>query len=109
MHIASTLRRDRDEIAATIAAHEARIDAARIDLAMLERAAWLFGREAERDETVIPLDMSQVALPLARSKRANDQAASLSEAMDFGERQFTGKVAHSAVRAPREIPEEFFI
>jgi hypothetical protein len=32
MYIASALRRKRDEIAATIAAYEARIDAARMDL-----------------------------------------------------------------------------
>jgi hypothetical protein len=33
MHIASALRRKRDEIAATIAAYEARMDVARMDLA----------------------------------------------------------------------------
>jgi hypothetical protein len=38
MHIASALRRKRDEIAATIAAYEARIDAARMDLAALDHA-----------------------------------------------------------------------
>jgi hypothetical protein len=108
MHIASALRRKRDEIAATIAAYEARIDAARMDLAVLEQAAQLFDPEGERDETAIPLATSQVELPLARAKRANDQDGSLSEPMDFGERQFTGNVARPAVRAPREIPEEFF-
>ena len=53
MHIASALRRKRDEIAATIAAYEARIDAARMDLAALDQAARLFDPEAGRDETVL--------------------------------------------------------
>jgi hypothetical protein len=83
MHIASALRRKLDEIAATIAAYEARIDAARMDLAVLEHAARLFDPEAERDETVIPLAVSQVALPPARARRANNQNASLSESVDF--------------------------
>jgi hypothetical protein len=39
MHIASALRLKRDEIVATIAAYEARIDAARMDLAALGQAA----------------------------------------------------------------------
>ena len=46
MQIASALRRKRDEIAATIAACEARIDAARRDLAALDQAARLFDPEA---------------------------------------------------------------
>src|ERR1700677_1179605 len=51
MHIPSALRRKRDEIAATIAAYEARIDAARMDLAALDQVARLLDPEAGRDET----------------------------------------------------------
>ncbi len=63
MHIASALRRKRDEIAATIAAYEARIDAARRDLAALDQAARLFDLEAGRDETGIPWDRDRLAKP----------------------------------------------
>jgi hypothetical protein len=82
MHIASALRRKRDQIAGTIAAYEARIHAARMDLATLEQAARLFDPEAERDETAIHLAMSQAALPLASVERGGDQ--------DFGPFEFTG-------------------
>jgi hypothetical protein len=51
MHIPSALRRKRDEIAASIAVYEARIDAARMDLAALNQVARLFDPEAGRDET----------------------------------------------------------
>ena len=60
MHIASALRRKGDEIAATIVAHEARIDAARKDLAALDQAARLFDPEAGRDETVISWDLDRL-------------------------------------------------
>jgi hypothetical protein len=101
MYVAFVLRRKRDGIAATIAVYEARIDAARMDLAVLEQAARLFDPEAERGgDTSLS--------PLARAKRANDQDASLSDSMEFAERQFTERPTHSAVRAPREAPEEFF-
>jgi hypothetical protein len=63
MHIAVGLRRKRDEIAATIAAYEARIDAARRDLAALDQAARLFELEAEGDESVIPLDRDSLVRP----------------------------------------------
>ena len=60
MHIASALRRKGDEIAATIAAYEARIHAARKDLAALDQAARLFDLEAGRDETVISWDLDRL-------------------------------------------------
>ncbi len=63
MHIASALRRKRDEIAATIAAYEARIDAARRDLAALDQAARLFDIEAGRDETIISWDLDRLTKP----------------------------------------------
>jgi hypothetical protein len=51
MHIPSALRRKRDEIVATIAVYEARIEAARMDLAALNQVARLFDPEVGRDET----------------------------------------------------------
>ena len=53
MHIASALRRKRDEIASTIVAYEARIEAAKMDLAALDQALWLFDQEAGRDDAAI--------------------------------------------------------
>jgi hypothetical protein len=109
MHIASALRRKRDEIAAMIAAYEARIDAARMDLAALEQAARLFESDAECDETAFHLAVRQLALPVARAKGADNQDAGPFESIGGGERPFTGRVAHPAMRAARErIPEEFF-
>lgn len=128
MLIASVLRRKRDEIAATIAAYEARIDAARMDLAALEQAARLFDSEGEGggDETALrrefegpgkpedrpdpqrdvweserPLVKGQSALPVARPRGSDDQ--------DVEKPQFTGEVAYSATQtAGEQIPEEFF-
>ena len=60
MQIALTLRRKRDEIAATIVGYEAKIDAARRDLAALDQAARLFDLEAGRDETVISWDLDRL-------------------------------------------------
>ena len=62
MQIASALRRKRDEIAATIAAYEARIDAAKRDLTALDQAARLFDPEAERDETAIPWNCDRLTI-----------------------------------------------
>src|SRR5271168_1908881 len=100
MHIPSALRRKRAEIAATIAVYEARIDAARMDLAVLDQAALLLDPEAELDEMAIhrefgrlgkpqgtpaaecevweperPLALSQFALPVARARGYDDQDA----------------------------------
>jgi hypothetical protein len=82
MHIVSALRRKRNEIAATIAAYEARIDAARTDLAAVDKIIRLFVSAAGCYETAIcfeprkilavcpeafeqerPLDMRPLALP----------------------------------------------
>jgi hypothetical protein len=86
MHISSALRRRRDEIVATIAVYEARIEAARTDLAALNQVARAFrsGSRTRRDPTGIrevgeledapsaecevweserPLAMGQLALP----------------------------------------------
>ena len=109
MHMASALRRKRDQIAATIAAYEARIDAARMDLAALEQAARLFDPEAECDETAIHLAMSQVALPLASAERGDDQDSGPFEFTGVRE-QVAGMIALPAKRAARQqIPDEFFI
>src|SRR3984885_1966857 len=51
MHIRSALPRKRDEIVATIAVYEARIEAAGMDLAALNQVARLFDPEVGRDET----------------------------------------------------------
>jgi hypothetical protein len=63
MHIASALRRKRDEIAATIAAYEARTDAARMDLAALDQAARLFDPETGRDAVAIHRDFGRLGKP----------------------------------------------
>jgi hypothetical protein len=104
MHIATALRRKRDEIAATIAACEARIDAARMDLAALERAARLFDAEAGRDETVTSWDLDRFKKPAERLEAHRD-ASEKQRALATGrltppvgrtqalERQLMGKVA----------------
>jgi hypothetical protein len=120
MHIASALRRKRDEIAATIAAYEARIDAARMDLAALDQAARLFDIEAERDETVISWDLDRLTKPV-EFLEAPGEASERQRALATGqlappvartqhpERRFMGKIAHTATQTtPEGIPEEFF-
>jgi hypothetical protein len=109
MHIASALRRKRDEIAATIAAYEARMDVARMDLAALEQAARLCDSEAECDETAFHLAVGRLAPPVARAKGADDEDAGPFESIGGGERPLTRSVAHFAGRPAREqIPKEFF-
>ncbi len=119
MHIALGLRRKRDEIAATIAAYEARIDAARRDLAALDQAARLFDPEAGHDETVIPWDLDRLRKPeelLEAPREANEQRAlatgqltpPVPRTQDL-ERQLTEKVARTSTRTgPERIPVEFF-
>jgi hypothetical protein len=63
MPIASALRRKRDEIATMIAVYEAKIDAARMDLAALDQAARLFDLEAAGDETAIPRNRDRLTKP----------------------------------------------
>jgi hypothetical protein len=118
MHIASALHRKRDEIAATIAAYEARIDAARRDLAALDQAARLFDPEAGRDETVISWDRDRLTKPgglLEALREANENLQALAtgrppvERMQDLEHQIPGEVARtSAWTGPGEVPEEFF-
>ncbi len=120
MHIASGLRRKRDEIAATIAAYEARIDAARRDLAALDQAARLFDLEAGRDETVMPWDLDRLTKPeelLEAPREANEKqrALAIGQSTPPGprtqdlERQRTEKVARTWTRTgPERIPVEFF-
>jgi hypothetical protein len=118
MHIASALRRKRDEIAATIAACEARIDAARRDLAALDQAARLFDLEAGRDETVISWDLDRLTKPgglLEAPREANENLQALAagrppvERMQDLRHQIPGKVARtSAWTGSGEVPEEFF-
>jgi hypothetical protein len=128
MHIVSGLRRKRDEIAATIAAYEARIDAARIDLAALERAAGLFDphgagdemaqrREFERPEaqeanpaaerevweSESPSVRRQSTPPVARAKGFTDHP------IDVQAARLTGEDACSVTALAKErIPAEFF-
>jgi len=118
MHIASALRHKRDEIAATIAAYEARIDAARRDLAALDQAARLFDPEAGSDETVSLRDRERLTKPgglLEAPREANENLQALAtghppvERMQDLEHQIPGKVArNSAWTGPGEVPEEFF-
>jgi hypothetical protein len=109
MHIAFALRRERDEIAATIAAYAARIDVARADLAALERAARLFDAEAECDGTTFRVSVAQLAPPADRAQAPYSQDAGLFESIGGEEPPFAGRVARSARRPARgQIPEEFF-
>jgi hypothetical protein len=120
MHIASALRRKRDEIAATIAAYEARIDAARVNLAALDLAARLFDLDTERDETVMSWDLDRLTKPgglLEAPGEANEKRRALATGQlthsvagtQNLERQPTGKVVCDSTRTgPEGIPEEFF-
>jgi hypothetical protein len=116
MQIASALRRKRDEIAATIAACEARIDAAKRDLKALDRAARLFDSPAERDETAIPWNCNRLT-NLEPSREADEQQRALAPgpsiplvARTHGrEPRVAGNGAHASTRTrPEGIPEEFF-
>jgi hypothetical protein len=120
MQIASALRRKRDEIAATIAAYEARIDAARRDLTALDQAARLFDPQAGRDETAIPWNrdrLTELKENLEPPREADEQQRALSARplippvarTHDPERQLTGKVTRTSTWIrPEGIPEEFF-
>jgi hypothetical protein len=133
MHIASALRRKRDEIAATIAAYEARIDAARMDLAALDQAARLFDPETGRDAVAIhrdfgrlgkpqeigaaqcearererPFAMGELTLPGAKPKSCDDATPFKSIGVRKG--GFAEWVAHATAQtAGEQLPAEFFI
>ena len=132
MSIASALRRKRDEIVASIATYEARIDAARMDLAALDQAARLLDPETGRHEMTVdrefgrlrspqeaaesevweqerPLAMGPLALPVATARGSDDQDARPLKSIGVGEAQFTGEVAYSVTQMDGEqIPDEFF-
>jgi hypothetical protein len=120
MQIASALRRKRDEIAATIAAYEARIDAARRDLTALDQAARLFDPQAGRDETAIPWGgdrLTELRENLEPPREADEQQRALASGpliplvarTHDPERQLTGKVTRTSTWIrPEGIPEEFF-
>jgi hypothetical protein len=134
MHIVFGLRRKRDEIAATIAAYEARIDASRMDLAALERAARLSDPEgtvdemarrreferpeaqeanpaAEREvwESKLPSVRRQSTPPVARAKGFTDQEAHPLKPIEVQTPRVTGEDTCSAtVLAGERIPAEFF-
>jgi hypothetical protein len=118
MHIAFALRRKRDEIAATIAAYEARIDAARRDLAALDQAARLFDPEVGSEETVSLWDRERLTKPgglLEAPREANENLQALAtgrpplERMQDLEHQIPDKVVRSSAWiGPGEVPEEFF-
>ena len=120
MRIASRLRRKRDEIAATIAAYEARIDAARRDLAALDQAARLFDLEAGRDETAIPWSRDRLTKPeesFEPPREVSERPGTFATGrwsppvarIEDPQRPFTRMVAPAATwTAPERIPEEFF-
>jgi hypothetical protein len=128
MHIPSALRRKRDEIAASIAVYEARIEAARMDLAALEQAARLFDFVAESEATAIhlecvkpgslqevpaaqwevspsdrPFALGQLEPPVARASGSDTHDSGPFNSLGLREGQLTREVA-----AGERIPEEFF-
>jgi hypothetical protein len=116
MQIASALRRKRDEIAATIAAYEARIDAAKRDLTALDQAARLFDPEAEPAETAIPWNCDRPT-KLEPPRESDEQYWTLSVGASIQlvarthghEPQVAGKGAPASTwTRPEGIPEEFF-
>ena len=107
-HILSTLLRKRAGIEAVIAAHEAKIEAARVDLAAIDRSIRLFDPNAERDDVTAyfelgklwkrgeivavcrdvlqhegPLNTRQLAVRVAKAKGIDDQDATLIKLLTF--------------------------
>src|ERR1700729_4282885 len=106
-HILTTLRRKRAEIEAVIAAHEAKIEAAKVDLVALDKMLRLFepnaGRQLsayyelgglwERGEIVAvcrdaleregPLDTLQLTATVARAKGLDDDDAVMLKSLTF--------------------------
>jgi hypothetical protein len=131
MHIASALRRKRDEIAATISIHKAWIDAAEREMAALEQAARLFDSEGGGEHTalnrefesirqreeIIPAQcevwepetaptLGQLALPISGERDFDDQGV---ESIGVQRPQFAGMAAHPAMhRTGEQVPAEFF-
>ena len=101
MHIPSALRRKRDEIAASIAVYEARIDAARMDLAALDQAARLLDPEAERDAAAIQRKFVSVG-------KLEETPSAECEVWESERPLAMGQSALPATHAAREqIPEDF--
>src|ERR1700722_14858763 len=100
MHIRSALPRKRDEIVATIAVYEAKIEAARIDLAALNQVARLFDPEVGRDETQREFE---------RVRELQDTPSAECEVWESERPVATGQLALPATHLGRgQIPEEFF-
>jgi hypothetical protein len=131
MHIASVLRRKRDEIAAKISIYEDRIDAAKRQMAALQQAARLFDPEGAGEDTVLHREFEgiggQEKTPPARREVSESETETaigqltlpVSVARDFDDQHvesigvqkppFTGEVAHLAThRTGEQIPAEFF-
>jgi hypothetical protein len=99
MHIPSALRRKRDEIAASIAVYEARIDAARMDLAALNQVARLFDPEAGHDE---------IHREFERVGELEDTPPAECEVWESERPLAMGQLALPATHAARQqIPEDF--
>jgi hypothetical protein len=100
MGLTSALRRKRDEIAASIAVYEARIDAARMDLAALNQVARLFDSEVGRDETQREFE---------RVRELEDTPSTECEVWESRRPLAMGQLALPATHVARgQIPEEFF-
>jgi hypothetical protein len=100
MHIPSALRRKRDEIVATIAVYDARIETARMDLAALNQVARLFDPEVGRDETQREFE---------RVGELEDTPPAECEVWESERPLAMGQLALPATHATRgQIPEEFF-
>jgi hypothetical protein len=100
MHIRSALPRKRDEIVATIAVYEARIEAARMDLAALNQVARLFDPEVGRDETQREVE---------RVRELQHPPSTECEVWESERPVATGQLALPATHLARgQIAEEFF-
>jgi hypothetical protein len=100
MHIPPALRRKRYEIVATIAVYEARIEAARMDLAALNQVARLFDPEVGRDETQREFE---------RVRELEDTPSAECEVWESQRPLAMGQLALPATHVARgQIPEEFF-
>ena len=102
MRIASALApQTRCEIVATIAVYEARIEAARTDLAALNQVARLFDPEVGRDETQREVE---------RVRELQDPPSAECEVWESERPVGTGQLALPATHLARgQKPEEFFL
>jgi hypothetical protein len=120
MHIASALRRKRDEIAAMISIYEDRIGAAKREMAALQEAARLFDPEGEgggKQEKTPPARhevwesetgtaIGQLTLSVSGARDFDDQNV---ESIGVQKPPFAGEAAHLAThRTGEQIPAEIF-